>query len=333
MRVQKTKLVRFSLNDLDPGSTSITVAGHMITSSSSAKFLGITFDVKFTFQDHVKNISVKYQKAHRVIRYICGTWWGAHPETLLVLYKSYIRSTLEYGLFLYYPKTKAIGDISEKIQFRALRTVMGYRVSTPRNIILEETSSVKDRALHLGCNYVTKALSNLGNSANKRITQFYYKQVETNRKIIRVVAACIKKVMTCTRGILYTSDMSKIYDCPYEAIYHQPEVNLSPGKVLKKFKNPGLLLDFLFFDDSSRRLFTDGILVKDSISVGSAYVNESSGTFKTCSLNSFSSIFTAEAKALNLALDHAAQLEERRHVIFSDSMSVLQALTSLDHRL
>ena len=39
-----------------------------------------------------------------------------------------------------------------------------------------------------------------------------------------------------------------------------------------------------------------------------------------------SSIFTAEAKAISLALDHIKKTNNRRYIIFSDSLSCLQAL-------
>lgn len=108
-----------------------------IKSISSARFLEIIFDFQFTFREHVKSISVKCQKAHRILKFFSGTRRDANPETLLILYKSYVWSILDYDLFVYYPKTISLAETIEKIQYSVLRTVMGYRLSTPKNIILE----------------------------------------------------------------------------------------------------------------------------------------------------------------------------------------------------
>ena len=45
-----------------------------------------------------------------------------------------------------------------------------------------------------------------------------------------------------------------------------------------------------------------------------------------------SSIFTAEAKAIDIALYHIRDQPEKQFIIYSDSLSVLKSLKNLDHR-
>ena len=45
-----------------------------------------------------------------------------------------------------------------------------------------------------------------------------------------------------------------------------------------------------------------------------------------------SSIFTAEAKAIDIALYHIRDQPEKQFIIYSDSLSVLRSLKNLDHR-
>ena len=69
-------------------------------------------------------------------------------------------------------------------------------------------------------------------------------------------------------------------------------------------------------------IFTDGS--KDGDTAGSACVTPSD-TYK-CRLPDNASIFSAEIKAIDLALDHIEQSRNTDFVIFSDSLSVLQSL-------
>ena len=79
-----------------------------------------------------------------------------------------------------------------------------------------------------------------------------------------------------------------------------------------------LLSDFPNYET----IFTDGS--KDGDTAGSACVSPSD-TYK-CRLPDGASIFSAEIKAIDLALDHIEQSRNSDFIIFSDSLSVLQSL-------
>lgn len=71
-----------------------------------------------------------------------------------------------------------------------------------------------------------------------------------------------------------------------------------------------------------QHVFTDGS--KDGDKVGCAYISKDAQ--QTLRLPDGSSIFTAEAKAIDLALDYITSARFKKFVIFSDSLSVLKAL-------
>ena len=77
-----------------------------------------------------------------------------------------------------------------------------------------------------------------------------------------------------------------------------------------------LLSDFPNYET----IFTDGY--KDGDTAGSACVT-ASDTYK-CRLPDGASIFSAEIKAIDLALDHIEQSRNSDFIIFSDSLSVFQ---------
>lgn len=82
-------------------------------------------------------------------------------NTALLIYKSYVRSVLEYGLFICYPRGWKGRDILEKLQNRGLRIALGYRNSTPINVMIAEAKVLKieDRAGELTRNFWTRIIS------------------------------------------------------------------------------------------------------------------------------------------------------------------------------
>ena len=65
------------------------------------KYLGIIFDCKLSFIPHFKYLRTKCNKTIQLLRTIAHTNWGGSKETLLKLYRSLIRSRLDYGCFIY----------------------------------------------------------------------------------------------------------------------------------------------------------------------------------------------------------------------------------------
>ena len=61
------------------------------------KFLGLLFDKKLNFKSHVQYVKKKCQKALNILRVVGHTDWGADKSTLLKLYRSLVRSKLDYG--------------------------------------------------------------------------------------------------------------------------------------------------------------------------------------------------------------------------------------------
>ena len=61
------------------------------------KFLGITFDSKFTFQKHFKEILGRCNTRYHLIRLLVNKKWGPSPSTILQIYKQYVRPIFEHG--------------------------------------------------------------------------------------------------------------------------------------------------------------------------------------------------------------------------------------------
>ena len=61
------------------------------------KFLGLIFDKKLSFVPHLQYLRKKCMKALNLLRVVAHSRWGSDENTLLHLYRSLIRSKLDYG--------------------------------------------------------------------------------------------------------------------------------------------------------------------------------------------------------------------------------------------
>ena len=75
----------------------ITLFGKIIEEVKCVTLLGVTLEYNLTFTKHMEKATNKTGMRLNLMRRIRGTTWGANKDTLLKLYKSYIRPVLEYG--------------------------------------------------------------------------------------------------------------------------------------------------------------------------------------------------------------------------------------------
>ena len=68
---------------------------------TETKFLGLVFDRKLTFAAHIKYLKDRCLKALNLLRVVAHKDWGADGATLLRIYRSYIRSKLDFGCVVY----------------------------------------------------------------------------------------------------------------------------------------------------------------------------------------------------------------------------------------
>ena len=65
------------------------------------RFLGLVFDQKLSFIPHLKALKTKCLKALDIIKVVANQEWGADKSVLLKLYRSLVRSKLDYGCVVY----------------------------------------------------------------------------------------------------------------------------------------------------------------------------------------------------------------------------------------
>ena len=141
--------------------------GSVIPVVDQYKFLGIIFDKKLSFIPHIKYLKSKCNKALQLLRVIAHTDWGADRQILLKLYRSLVRSKLDYGCFIYGSARKSYLNTLNTIHHQGLRLALGAFSTSPVESLYAETSEapLTARRNKLGVQYYTKLVSCPSNSA------------------------------------------------------------------------------------------------------------------------------------------------------------------------
>jgi len=113
---------------------------YLIPFTTTVTYLGITLDSKLRWLPHITSLSSFTSRWSNFLRTVSNTWWGTHPSSLLSIYRSIIRSKLDYGCFLFSSAAYSNWKKINMLQLFCLRTIMGYVKSTPGPAIEIETT-------------------------------------------------------------------------------------------------------------------------------------------------------------------------------------------------
>jgi len=132
-----------------------------------AKFLGIIFDSKLFFLPHIRHLKDKCVKALNLLRVLAHTSRRADQETLLHLYRSLIRSKLDYGCVVYGSARSSYLRKLDPIQNHALRLCLGaFRTSPCYSLSVEANEPPLNlRRQKLSLQYALRLSSNYQNPA------------------------------------------------------------------------------------------------------------------------------------------------------------------------
>ena len=294
------------------------------------KFLGVIFDRKLSFIPHINYLKAKCHKALQLLRVVAHKDWGADKSTLLKLYKSLVRSKLDYGCFIYGSARKSYLRCLDSIHHLGLRLALGaLRTSPVESLYVEANEApLSLRREKLALQYYIKLQSFPSNPAFESTINPKYKELFVRKE------SAIPTFGIRMQSVLEDSDIENnnvhetiISEVP-PWILRSPKVLLDLSDLSKKdTPSPVFIQKFNEIKDEHSYftpIYTDGS--KDNNRVGcSAIVNNINIKQR---LPSNASIFTAEVTAIDLALDAIAKSDDDYFIIFSDSLSVLLSLNN-----
>ena len=327
----KTQCVHFCQLRKQHDDPVLTLYGSPIPVVQEYKYLGLIFDKKLSFIPHIKYLKAKCLKSLNILKVLSHTTWGADRTTLLQLYRSLIRSKLDYGSIVYGSARKSYLAMLDPIHHQGLRLALGaFRTSPTASLYVEaDEPSLNTRREKLSLQYAIRIAENNSNPAHDVTFQPKYTDLyESKPNFIKSFGVRTLPVLK-SAGINFKNiDKTFTPNVPAWCI-NKPKLlfDLHSGK---KSETSSIIMKSNFQELKShymdyKHIYTDGS--KDDMKVGCAVISDDFS--ETMRIPDGSSIFTAEAKAVDLALDFIADCEtSNKFVIFSDSLSVLK---SLDH--
>ena len=155
----KCKRMQVSRNPKFIRNNPLTISTVPIQTVSEEKDLGINIDNRLSFESHILKIT---KKAHQIMGIIRRTFQNLEPDVFLPLYKSLVRSHLEYGHAIWNPYLlKHIRHI-EKVQRYATRCINGFKhLSYPERLSKLKLPTLRFRRLRGDVIEVYKLLNGL----------------------------------------------------------------------------------------------------------------------------------------------------------------------------
>ena len=318
----KTKIVMFTWNrnwTMRP----ISVGGNTITLSKTVKFLGVTLDNKLNYNTHIDNVTQKATAALMQCKRAVGPMWGLSPKTCKWIYTTVVRPILSYSATVWVRTLDNKNNLKklERVQALALRIMTGAFPSTPFNSLNHLTETP-----HFGCYLKGEAAKGAA-----RLQGYNDWTVETapsvkgtikshshiNNNFLNELNISKKETKDLTKPIL-------ILDRNYHITTPNDEDTTKYRKDLEKLIKES--------SDNTITCYTDGSRTDSGVGAGFLTTTNNSphniinhSSFK---LPDFCSVFQAEVTAIKEVTTTLQHNRSKTIVIWTDSLSTLQALSS-----
>ena len=337
LNTRKTNATLFSLSTTKE-TVKLKLRGQELPQTDTPTFLGIKMDARLTWKPQIEEMERKGIRKLALLKKLAGTTWGAECRLLSTVYTGVVRPTMEYASTSWSTASKTNQSKLDKVQNMALRLILGAMRSTPIQD-MEKTTNIHplERRRNLKVLLQGEKLKRLPthplHSRLQQPTKNRLKRKSLNHqyKALRGEYSNILKTEeeTCTNLSLpdwrLDQEMEATISLRVPGIYSKDQ----PSTALKNLTLA--MIDESYPADSWTHVYTDG-------SAEQAIHNGGSGIFirfpdgeetkmsgpggKLCSN------FRAEVLAIIKAAEFLSRCKRTfgRVVIFTDSMSTLQAL-------
>ena len=309
-----------------PDKTTIRIDNKEIKFEKDTKFLGMIVDQKMTWQKHLEYITKKCKQTLNLMRCISGHRWGADKTTLMMIYRAFIRSRLDYGCIAYNSATETTKRMLDRIQYAALKISCGAMKGTAKAALQVECGEMplEHRRLSLSLKYHEK-IQTVSNHPTTEIINRTWRSFKTNKKRTTFMKTIEQHVdearKTEKMKIRETPPWKQLRAKTNTTLHRQINKKTTGEEAMKAYAQAHI------WEHSREKtiFFTDGSKDEEG-RVGAAFCSKQMGVQESFRLPDRNSIFTAEMTAICRTLEYLKTTTLHDVVIFTDSLCAVQAI-------
>ncbi|GFY05981.1 probable RNA-directed DNA polymerase from transposon X-element [Trichonephila clavipes] len=297
------------------------------------RFLGVIFDRRLTFLPHILHLRKRCEKSLNLLKVLSNTSWGA-DRTLLRVYQAIVLSRIDYGCVVYGSACNSTLKKLDPVHHMALRICSGaFRTSPVQSLYVTCNQLPLDlRRRKLSLAYYSKILS-----VPSHPLQNVYMSTSMKR-LYDARPSNIRPFMDRMKLHISELDLPNVHIQQRNLFLFQPWNTprfhyINPFASYSKSTVVPVVFQRVFAYHRSQyssysTIYTDGSKRADYVGCGVVIEDVMHGY----RLDTSCSIFTAEAVAIYRALQLIDSNMPRKYCIYTDSMSVLEALENYDDR-
>lgn len=304
---------------------SYNICNNTIITNPTLKYLGVTFDCKLNFIQHIESVKAKNLKNLNILRILASPKNGVNSSQLIKISNALIRSSLEYGCQVFSTTSKSNLDKFNSIYNSAIRISIGALSTSPISSIHAEANTyiLIDRFVELNAKYFLKVKSNPNHINFSLINKLTLNEKRLNSGMQKTFAYLINinlpiddLIQTSLTNFPPWHNLNSIIDTD---LSHQISKSDNPNQI-KSIATQFLNEKY----HSYLKIFTDGSKISNSTAYG-IFSDHLNLNLKV-KLNSESSIFEAESRAILKAI--SLIIKNQKTIILTDSLSAVRAIGS-----
>ncbi|XP_074106835.1 uncharacterized protein LOC141532403 [Cotesia typhae] len=330
----KTKFMILSRKKRLQGNTTIRIDNAIINRSDTARFLGVTLDTKMKWKPFINEVKRNITRSVDIMKTLARKAWGAHPTTLLQVYKGLTRARADWACFCTQSACQTLKKEIERGQNAALRVVLGCFPSTPavvlRDLANQPTAEIRGKILT--SRFLARTFTSKSHPLNQKLKEANH--LWERKQMTKTGVSFLHKIWREEEPDitnLSRSDKLPCFEIPLKPQLELTTQNFDIGKRIKKKESNAE--DFTSEIAKNRPnwtiIYTDASKTKDDKYIGFAFTCSNPKMEKKFKISSNFSIAEGEALAILQSLKTVKNMNINKLLICTDSASTLEALNHI----
>ena len=326
----KTLCVHFCLHYILHPEPNLKLYGEPLPVEDKVKFLGLIFDRRLNFKAHIEYTKDRCKKALQLLRVISSKDWGGDRATLLRIYRSHVRSKLDYGSIVYGAARRSYLAVLDTIHHQGMRLSLGaFRTSPIESLHVEAGEpTLYSRRVKLSLQYYMKIKASPENPAYSCVVEPEYITLFRNKpNMIEPLGIRLPPHLENMEVELDSISVLSTPECP-PWLLQEPQILLDLAQFKKGDTCPEVfqsnLCEIVANYPHHQHIFTDGS--KEDNRTAMAFVCNDHEYGRR--ITNEASICSAELLAIEAAMEYINKQTSSQFMIITDSLSSLQALAS-----